>query len=135
VLWCGVLVAGLAYVYYPPVDQIFADMRGVQADTVVAVLQRKREVAIRGLKSWDAMAAKLPISAFLRFAPPSGQARAATAEFRRTLEDAENAVARGTRQDARRLTMQVCDACDRCRKAYLSGGSAPVVRRVKPRSS
>ena len=120
VVLCGVLAIAMIYTYYPPVEQLFADMQVVRANAILSLQHHQKAAAIRELHSWDELAAKLPISATLRFTKVSPTATESTKAFRELLHVASKAASAPSPQDVgmKKLTKQICDTYSCCREAY-----------------
>jgi hypothetical protein len=120
VVVCGVLAIAMIYTYYPPVDQLFADMQVVRANAILALQHHQKATAIRELHSWDELVAKLPISATLRFMKISPTAPESTKAFRDLLHVACKAASDSSKEDVdmKELTKQICDTYSRCCEAY-----------------
>jgi hypothetical protein len=118
VVVCSSLAIAMIYTYYPPVEQLFADMQVFRANAILALQHHQKATAIRELHSWDELAAKLPISATLHFTKVSHTATESTKAFRELLRMASKAASDSSQQDMKELSKQICDAYSLCREAY-----------------
>lgn len=113
------LAAAGAYVYYPAPDDLFEDMRITRADALTAVNSGARADALRHVRHWETLAAKLPIGALLRRGSLDPGMRKEARELREGLEDLRVALqGDGESAGAKDLAGGVQRTYDRCRAAF-----------------
>jgi uncharacterized protein len=122
----GVALIGLvvfsvrsAYLYYPPPEQVFAEMARVRAEAVVAVRTGRHEEAIRRIQQWDLLTRKLQVGTYLRNGQLGTEAGEQAEAFRETLEQVRDALLAGQDDKARELLPQVEEEYQICRRNYL----------------
>ncbi len=111
------LLVMLIYVYYPAPEDIFEDMSIVRTDAILFAGPAP-EIAEREFKKLGNLVDKLPISMALRGRTVTDEAREATREYRRMIEDARTALQDGRAVDPK-LRMKLRDVSKRCRRSLL----------------
>lgn len=112
------LLTGLAYVLFPAVEEIFADMSLVRANAMLELRAGHAEGAIPELEAWDRLAGKLPVSLWIRGSIPGKPAKDSTTALRRAIRAAREAAADGRMEESATLVRDIDDAYHRCRAAY-----------------
>ena len=117
----GVLLTTLVlvvYVYYPPIDQLFEDMGSIRANAITAVKTGHPDIAMQELQAWDALAAKLTMSAALRRADIEANASDSARELRQNLAALLAAIREGRKDDSLKLCSDVMRVYDQCKVAF-----------------
>ena len=110
----------LAYAYYPPVDQLFADMNVVRANALIELRTGHAATSPAELDRWDRLVGKLLISAQMRGTFPAQSAVDSTAELRQALRITREAATNGSLRDASAAARDLDEAYQRCRAAYIA---------------
>jgi hypothetical protein len=95
----GVALAGLValsvagcYIYYPEPDEVFEEMRAINAEVVAAAMSQHWDTAEHWIPIYEDWSRKLEIGAFLRGQPVDENRRRSGDAFRDALEQLEHAM-------------------------------------------
>ncbi|MFI4873864.1 MAG: permease [Blastopirellula sp. JB062] len=111
------------YLYYPPPQEIFEEMRAINAEVIYGARTGRWDVAEHWIPIYDDWSRKLEVSQFLRSGEVEPYHQFKGQVFREYLERLEHAVEDQEKEEAKELAMKVGGAYTRLRKSYL--GDAP----------
>lgn len=110
-------VAGV-YIYYPPPNEILAEMKVVDTQVASAAMTRDWEETEYWIPRYDDWTRKLQVSMFLRGEPLTPYRRAKANVLRSKLEELEHCVEEEDASEAKRLGLDVTRAYSRMKAAY-----------------
>ncbi len=120
----GLLMILSVYVFYPNPDDLFAEMRNVQADAVIAIRSDQDRLADSHLATWDSLAARLPLAAAIRLRLPSHEERTATRKLRDAIQLARADVQAGRMQKAATVSTLLLRLLRECEQQYTAEGES-----------
>jgi uncharacterized protein len=130
VVGCVLSVGGL-YLYYPPTDQIVGDLDNLRFDIDEAVRTKNEIEAVARIDEFRELAARLPLSDFLRkgfvaavnrHGQRDGQ-RVSQAELIYSLDTLDEFVKENQFEEATAAMRYMMDSYNACRREYLMNGS------------
>ncbi len=107
------------FIYYPPPEQVIAEMGRVRAEVFSAVKSRNKEEGIRQLELWDLLTRKLQVGVFLRTGKLDPEDAKLAEQLRERLEDVRDALLAGDLQDADDKLRGIEQAYGPCKRAFL----------------
>jgi hypothetical protein len=113
------LILSLAFVYYPPPEDLLEEMDSVQSSAMTAMLRKENESAIREIDRWDVLASKLPVAAALRRSNVGEGAQEAIGDLRRLLRKVQSELVNARGEDRKRFDQELRNVQDRCREMFL----------------
>jgi hypothetical protein len=129
--WLGLLgVVGLlatlvllTFIYFPPADELFEEMRIVRTNAAVAINTSEFDIAERELNKFDGFISKLPTSLLIRGQRLNSGQLERQEQLRRLVTDIRQAIGKSDRERAKELTRQLFDAAVAYRQLCLAGAT------------
>jgi hypothetical protein len=118
---CAALVGGL-YVYYPPPDSIIGDLDNVRLDLDEAIRTKNQDEAETRIDEFRELAARLPVSVFLRKGSVVAAQRARQGELIYSLDTLDEFVKENQFGEAKAALRFVMDSYHTCREEYVMSG-------------
>jgi hypothetical protein len=107
------------FLYYPPVEETFKDMRIARTEAISAAISGEEDLAERWIDICDDWARRLEVGMYLRHGGLNESQVSSGRDFRLELELLEHAVSDADRDTVRKHATKVENAYQALRKAYL----------------
>jgi uncharacterized membrane protein YraQ (UPF0718 family) len=118
---CAALVGGL-YVYYPPPDSIVGDLDNARLDLDEAIRTKNQDEAEARIDEFRELAARLPVSVFLRKGSVVAAQRVRQGELIYSLDTLDEFVKEKQFGEAKAALRFVMDSYRTCREEYVMSG-------------
>lgn len=120
----GLIAASIfgCYLYYPPIDEIFEEMRVIQAEVLTAATSGDEEHAEHFMPIWDDWTRRLEVSTYIRQGRLSEYRRMKTELLRDKMEFLEHAIDEGDKEKIADHVAAVANAYRRVRETYRDDG-------------